>query len=401
MTLFDLSDFQNLAITAVARQDAGGFNHLDLPRGLAFAGDHLLVAAQASYAVTMVQFASRPASLSSQGWVGIGTSRPAGALHVVGDVFVEQAGRIKFNTRHFEAGYSAAASGDNSVAMGYFAKASGAVSTAMGQGTTASGNVSMAMGVGTTASGAVSTAMGEGSVARGIASVALGSYARAIHDGSFVWADRLGEDFDSTATNQFSLRASGGVRLSNETTLSFGNQTRQMINLYDSAYAIGVQTAAAYFRTDAEFFWYRGGSHSDAFGDAGEGGAQLMRLGNTGNLIIAGTVSSASDRNVKQGFADVDSREVLEKVVALPIQSWTYKTDAGIRHLGPVAQDFHAAFGLNGDDDKHIATVDADGVALAAIKGLNEKLEAEMQSKDARIAELEKRLATIEALLKK
>jgi beta-xylosidase len=63
-----------------------------------------------------------------------------------------------------------------------------------------------------------------------------------------------------------------------------------------------------------------------------------------------------------------------------------------VRHLGPVAQDFHAAFGL-GSDDRHIATVDADGVALAAIQGLNRKVEAENTALKQEIAEL-KRLVT-------
>ena len=47
----------------------------------------------------------------------------------------------------------------------------------------------------------------------------------------------------------------------------------------------------------------------------------------------------------------------------------------------------------------HIATVDADGVALAAIQGLNAKLEEQLKAKDTRIAELERRLAGIERLL--
>jgi hypothetical protein len=64
----------------------------------------------------------------------------------------------------------------------------------------------------------------------------------------------------------------------------------------------------------------------------------------------------------------VNPRDVLEKVQSLPITEWQYKVDSrGQRHLGPMAQDFHAAFGLNGADDKHIATVDEEGVALAAI----------------------------------
>jgi hypothetical protein len=85
----------------------------------------------------------------------------------------------------------------------------------------------------------------------------------------------------------------------------------------------------------------------------------------------------------------------LEKVVALPIQSWGYKSDPDKRHIGPVAQDFHAAFGLNGADDTTIATVDADGVALAAIQGLNQKLEAQR----AENAALKERLEKIEQLL--
>lgn len=68
------------------------------------------------------------------------------------------------------------------------------------------------------------------------------------------------------------------------------------------------------------------------------------------------------------------------KVAQLPIQTWAYKSDPHTKHLGPVAQDFHAAFGL-GTDDKHIATVDADGVAVAAIQGLNQKLEEEIRAK--------------------
>jgi trimeric autotransporter adhesin len=117
-------------------------------------------------------------------------------------------------------------------------------------------------------------------------------------------------------------------------------------------------------------------------------------------LTVNGTFVSASDRNPKEDIAAVDQRAVLEKVTVLPIARWNYKHDKEAPHLGPIPQDFRQAFGLD-EDDKHIATVDADGVALAAIQGLNQKLEAEVKSKDARITELEKRLAAIEALLKK
>jgi len=231
---------------------------------------------------------------------------------------------------------------------------------------------------------------------------AAGRQAKANHQGSFVWADSTGADFASTAANQFNIRAQGGVRLNTDTSVFFGNQTRQMLNLWSTNYGIGVQNSAAYFRTDQEFMWYRRGSHSDTFGDPGAGGSQLMRLGINGELIIAGTLSQGSDRNIKQDFAAVDPREVLEKVAAMDVRSWSYTNDPACRHLGPVAQDFHAAFGLNGDDDKHITTVDADGVALAAIQGLNQKVEeqrAELQQKGTEITELKHRLERLESLI--
>jgi hypothetical protein len=105
--------------------------------------------------------------------------------------------------------------------------------------------------------------------------------------------------------------------------------------------------------------------------------------------------NTTSDRNMKEKFAPVDNQEILERVAALPISRWNFKADAQTRHIGPMAQDFYAAFNV-GTDDKHIATVDEDGVALAAIQGLNEKL----KEKDAQIEALAKRLADLEQLVK-
>jgi len=97
----------------------------------------------------------------------------------------------------------------------------------------------------------------------------------------------------------------------------------------------------------------------------------------------------------------VDPRVVLEKVIALPITEWRFKEDPEAQHLGPMAQDFHAAFGL-GADDKHIATVDEGGVALAAIQGLNQELgelKTELNRRDAENAELKQRLEKLEQRL--
>jgi hypothetical protein len=80
-----------------------------------------------------------------------------------------------------------------------------------------------------------------------------------------------------------------------------------------------------------------------------------------------------SDRNLKRDIEPVDEQAVLERVAQLPVSTWSYKTDdPTVRHLGPMAQDFHAAFGL-GDTDRAYSSIDAHGVALAAIKALNER----------------------------
>jgi hypothetical protein len=117
-----------------------------------------------------------------------------------------------------------------------------------------------------------------------------------------------------------------------------------------------------------------------------------------GNLV-AGTVSAktlntTSDRNLKEKFTPIDNQEILERVASLPISTWNFKTDPAIRHVGPMAQDFYAAFSV-GMDDKHIATVDEEGVALAAIQGLNQKLnekDAEIQALKQSVAELKETL---------
>jgi trimeric autotransporter adhesin len=101
------------------------------------------------------------------------------------------------------------------------------------------------------------------------------------------------------------------------------------------------------------------------------------------------TWNNSSDRNSKEDFTAINPRAVLEKVSSMPITEWKYKVEThGIQHIGPMAQDFHAAFDLDGADDKHISTVDEGGVALAAIQGLNQKLQSELNRQDSENAKL-------------
>jgi len=90
---------------------------------------------------------------------------------------------------------------------------------------------------------------------------------------------------------------------------------------------------------------------------------------------------------------------VLAKLAALPLTTWRYKGEnASVRHLGPTAQDFRAAFGL-GYDEKSIATIDADGVALAALQALQAQVEEQRGQIAALTARLEEQRALVQRLL--
>lgn len=186
------------------------------------------------------------------------------------------------------------------------------------------------MGTSSIAGGLGSIVLGP-SVANGIYAVAIGVQNRANSTGSVAigknaWAERAGsvvigdgcalssnDSVRDTANNQFVVRGCGGIKMFTSMNLSSG-----------------VEVAA-------------GGS----------------------------SWSSVSDVARKEHFADVDPLEVLDRLSAMPIYTWNYKTqDATIRHMGPTAQDFRAAFGL-GENDTTINTIDADGAALAAVQGLH------------------------------
>lgn len=109
-----------------------------------------------------------------------------------------------------------------------------------------------------------------------------------------------------------------------------------------------------------------------------------------------------SDRNKKTDFAPVNPIDVLQRVVAMPIKTWRFTNEVeGIRHLGPMAQDFKGAFGL-GKNDTTIRDLDEGGVALAAIQGLNQKLvlkDADIEKLKAQNAEFQKELDELKRTL--
>ena len=72
-----------------------------------------------------------------------------------------------------------------------------------------------------------------------------------------------------------------------------------------------------------------------------------------------------------------EDEEILKKVIRLPVATWRYREDVEReptgKHIGPMAEDFNATFGLSGE--KKIAVVDAVGVNLAATKALAKKVD--------------------------
>ena len=221
------------------------------------------------------------------------------------------------------------AAGLGSTSMGRETNATGTASTAMGDSTTASGIASTAMGDSTTASGRGSTSLGASSIAGGFASMAVGVRAEALGNasivlgsdarttaaarGSFVFADQsTATTLVSAAPHEFTARAAGGVTFFTNAALSSGLRLAP-------------------------------------------GGSQWLGV---------------SDVNTKHEFRAFDGETVLSKLARMPVMEWSYLAQADtVRHVGPTAQDFHTAFGL-GEDPLRIGTMDADGVALAAVKAL-------------------------------
>lgn len=246
------------------------------------------------------------------------------------------------------------ASGLTSTAMGSETTASGQTSTAMGITTTASNFASTAMGVSTTASGAASTALGSETKAQGRSSTAMGFRTTAVTDfttamgsnavafgkGSFVYGDNsTSETVTAAFPDQFVVRASGGFRFRTSPTLSTGCD---------------------------------------------------LPLG-------SGAFTCTSSRSAKEAFEDIDGEEVLGKLASIPIQRWRYR-GTGVAHVGPTAEDFHAAFDL-GEGPTTISTVDADGISLLSVQALGRRT-AELRAETAALRrqnmDLQRRLEALE-----
>jgi hypothetical protein len=270
---------------------------------------------------------------------------------------------VNIGNNSFAAGYNSKASGNYSTAMGYSTTASyynttalgsntvasAEASTAMGYGSEASGNYSTAMGYGTTASGEISTAMGYMTRASGDNSTAMGNYVSTNNsEGAFIIGDNSTTTvMTSLNNNGFKARFAGGYKL-----------------FSDAATTVGVYLSPG-----------------------------------------ASSWTVVSDRNKKENFQAINNEDVLLKVGALRLTNWNYKAQAkDVRHIGCMAQDFYAAFRLDGESDTTINSLDIDGINMAAIQALKvrtdelKKAAGQIEALTALLAKLEQR---VDALAKK
>jgi hypothetical protein len=241
-------------------------------------------------------------------------------------------------------------------AGGYNTMALGLASFAMGYQSTALGSYSNALGYTANADGTGAVAIGYRTTADADYSVAIGQRASTNgHAGAIVFSD--GSTTDSTqasANNQFTVRAAGGTRLFTNASMTTG--------------------------------------------------VQLSAGGSSWSVI--------SDRTRKESFLAIDPSDILVRIRSLPVTTWRYidEEDRTVRHIGPMAQDWHRAFGFT-QDATTINMSDFDGVNLAAIQALDRAntaqdeeirgLRAQVAERDGRIQALEARNAAMEARLRR
>lgn len=276
-------------------------------------------------------------------------------------------------------GYLSWAGGNNSTASGY-----GAFS--FGQENNVSGQMGVAFGSNNAVSGLAGFAAGLNSRCDGLGCVSMGFRANAGGDGSVALGYRVTADADYTTALGFRASANGH---SGAFVRGDASTTDSILAVANNEFA--VRAAGGYrFRTNATL--------------------------TTGCNLPAGSgaFSCSSSRTLKEHFAPVDGEDLLSRIRNVPVNSWSYIDEpGGVRHLGPFAEDFRAAFGL-GIDNRSIGLLDIDGVNFAAVQALEARtaqlraaaeevgrLTAEVAALREHQAATDARLAELEALVRR
>jgi hypothetical protein len=337
-----------------------------------------------------------PAVVQAQ--VGIGTTNPLAMLHVSdssvlfsasGAAVASASTPVSGEGRRmmwyapkaaFRAGYLDASAanywdatniGNYSFATGSNTRASGINSFATGKNTTASGNESAALGSYSTASAWASFAVNGQATDTG--AVAIGSGSAATMDEAIAFGyNAISYGFGSItmgpsiSSGSFSVAIGVASRATNTYSMALGRVARS--NHYGS---FVISDGSAGFTSDSVY-----SSANNQMSMRFNNGYRLFTSTNLSSGVTVlpggGSWSSLSDRRKKENFQQLDREDILRKVASLPLTNWNYKSQPITqRHIGPMAQDFYAAFHLDGiGNDTTINAVDMDGVNMAAIQAL-------------------------------
>jgi hypothetical protein len=343
-------------------------------------------------------------------------------------------------------GWAADAINDNSTAVGKAATASGILGTALGKDASASGSQSTALGASVSATESSATAVGFAALATGSASTALGRQAEA--SGGQSTAAGRGATASGTNNTTLGYNASALSPYSNATALGFQAMVEQsnalvlgsipgvnepfFLNEYvdvgigttmpqaplhveraNGAARVlvmetdpgpsmpfqGVAQGLVRFELNdeaaGERWRFTNAGDKFAINNVGlDSPGTEMSVFKNGDLVIGGLLTENSDRDAKQDIERLDAQEILAKIVDLEVSKWSYIDAPKQRHIGPMAQDFYAAFGL-GRNEKGISTLDSSGVALAGIQALAEE---NAMLRD-RVAQLESQQAQLQEVI--
>jgi hypothetical protein len=312
----------------------------------------------------------------------------------------------------FSEGYGSEATRIASTAIGYNAKAEGDYSFAQGNGTTAVGISSVAMGAGTATQGNYSFALGADTYSGGTASFALGYNNKAQGDYSFTTGSTCNANglysvamgnfstaggfssvslgYNNTAPGDFSVAMGDGANASGNYSFVWGVNSNTTgansfilgKNLFDG----GHKGNAMFGDTDPWNAGSVGSGTDDQMICRFNNGYYFLTGGNTnrtGMLANHGdnSWSQISDSTKKENIILVDEETLLQKISKFKLCTWNYKGQdpKTFRHYGPMAQDFHNAFGHDAlgtiGNDTLINQADFLGVSFTAIQALEKRTE--------------------------
>jgi hypothetical protein len=331
-------------------------------------------------------------------------------------------GSLASDDHTFAAGKGASAVGDHSIAIGDSTITQLQYSLAIGNRSTTGGRNTIALGTGNNAYGQYSFAIGNNSTVLGTNSGVIGEdnlvlsghrygYALGYQDtvkGSYAVA--IGHKAYAEGTGAIAIGSN--VRTNNPYSVAIGNNAHAIA---DRSVALG-----SYVSTNNKngSFIFGDGSTTTSMNSTAQH-RMAMRFNNgyylytktdlsTGVYMNNGGTSwtSVSDENMKENFEDINGEEILGKIKNLSITKWNYKGNTpDVKYIGPMAQDFHASFGLGGSDSLGISTLAFDGVNIAAIKALIHRtdkiqdLESTISKQDAEIEALKKEIEEIKRLI--